>query len=158
MTKARFCTKCGCFTTDMNWTAVGMLVCTSCHESMLLEACNRRPDEAPANSESGLLETCQRIGYEIGYGEAAAKADIAAEQSAAKVPANIVAGSMRAANSLEVQRAFSDSIGQAMLKAWEEGFHAAVRIAEHEGAIATAETLRKALADYWRTQGIEDDG
>jgi hypothetical protein len=82
-----------------------------------------------------------------------AEADIAAEQSAAKVPMNIIAKSRsidRSDLSLLVDR-----IGQIEHDAWEAGFEAAVRIVEHEGATTLVEILREALADYWETQGVE---
>ena len=96
--------------------------------------------------------------YKVGYGEAAAKADIDAEQSAAKVPVNIIAASRSIDRGAD---RVSDLIGQIEHDAWEAGFEAAVRIAEKMGATAVAQTLRDALADYWETQGVEredDDG
>lgn len=76
----------------------------------------------------------------------------AAEQSAAKIPANIIAKS-RSIDRGEGR--IADLVGQIEHDAWEAGFEAAVRIVEHEGATTMAKLLRDALADYWETQGTE---
>jgi len=131
MAEARFCTKCGLPADGSRRTMDGLVLCKTCDfQRAMLEA-------------HGLRSLAQR----------AAKADIAAERTAAKVPMNIIAKSRsidRSERSLLVDR-----IGQIEHDAWEAGFEAAVRIVEHEGGTAVAQTLREALADYWETQGVE---
>jgi len=133
MTEARFCTKCGLPADGSRRTMDGLVVCKACDwQRMILQA-----HEAPKIARRQ------------------AEADIAAERSAAKVPVNIIATSRsidRSERSLLVDR-----IGQIEHDAWEAGFEAAVRIVEHEGGTAVAQTLREALADYWETQGVERD-
>jgi len=130
MAEARFCTKCGLPADGSRRTMDGLVLCKTCDfQRAMLEA-------------HGLRSLAQR----------AAKADIAAERTAAKVPMNIIAKSRSIDRGAE---RIADLIGQIEHDAWEAGFEAAVRIVEHEGGTAVAQTLRDALAGYWETQGVE---
>jgi len=130
---ALMCTTCGAITDGKTRTMDGLLMCSKCFAA-----------------RSMLRELAEDV-----LGQAAANAEIAAEEAEQRVPVNIIATSRsidRSERSLLVDR-----IGQIEHDAWEAGFEAAVRIVEHEGGTAVAQTLREALADYWETQGVERD-
>jgi len=166
MTEKRFCEVCDGATTDMGWTeSIGWL-CNACRPEYLRrqaeEVARQMRDEKRLCTicgravEGGVtfngVTTCLDCNARRTFPERYAKADIAAEESTVKVPMNIIAKSRSIDRGTE---RIADLIGQVEHDAWEAGFEAAVRIVEHEGGTAVAQTLREALADYSETQGVE---
>lgn len=148
MPEKRFCVKCGCATTDMNWTADGMRLCNTCHSDYL-----RRQAHGVREHYTSAVKAIEEFPVRLAEALAQAKADAAAEQAKERVPVSIIARARsidRSERSLLVDR-----IGQIEHDAWEAGYEAAVRIARQLGATAVADDMESALADYWETQGIE---
>ena len=85
-----------------------------------------------------------------------AESEIQLAERLEKTPARMIATAMRDGRG-DYAREIADAVGQTQLQAWEAGFGVAVRIASYMGAREVADVLEKALADYWRSQGVDDE-
>jgi len=145
MTDKYLCTFCGGVTVNDTRTMDGKVICRACLDRRTRDAQRR----------FARVEQAARDIFPNALAEAAAKAEIAAENAEQRVLMNIIAKSRSIDRS--DMTLLVDRIGQLELEAWEAGFEAAVRIAEHMGATALIEQMREALADYWETQGVGRD-
>lgn len=89
--------------------------------------------------------------------KAHALADIAAEAARREAPRSSSLKAIREGLDLrERQRELSDSVGQLSLTAFENGYCAAASVLRAHGHDQEAELLDATLAEWWRSQGVED--
>jgi len=85
-----------------------------------------------------------------------AELEILREEQIRQIPSRMIATAMRDGRGDYAQE-IADAVGQTQLQAWEAGFGVAVRIAKHMGAWQVADGMERALADYWLSQGVDEE-